>query len=252
MSEQAGQDLELWRKWQAGGRKPTDLEPLLDQFEPVIQSQLRRYAGHVNVPEPAIRADLENRFVQAARTYDPDRGAQLATHVNWHLKGVHGFVAQHQNLGRIPESQIPRIRELTSAVHTLQDQLGRVPDNAALASRLNWSPTQVAKLRRSLRKDLLAPALQVPVGSIIPSAWEALKALLPAELAPKEKFVFQHTTGAGGATIMQAQQMAKKLHVSNAAISRIRARIADTIEQKGSISTMPMGQLEPFEPESED
>ena len=132
MSERADQDLELWRKWQAGGRKPQDLEPLLDRFEPVIQSHLRQYAGHVNVPEPAIRADLENRFVQAVRSFDPSKGAQLATHVNWHLKGVHGFVAQHQNLGRIPEGQISKIRELTAAVHTLQDQLGRVPDNAEI------------------------------------------------------------------------------------------------------------------------
>lgn len=251
MSEQAAQDLELWRTWQAGGRKPSDIEPLLDQFEPVIQTQLRRYAGHVNVPEPAIRADLENRFVQAARSFDPGRGVQLATHVNWHLKGVHGFVAQHQNLGRIPESQMPKIRELTSAVHVLQDELGRVPDNAALASRLNWSPTQTARLRRSLRKDLLAPGLQMPVGSLMPSAWEAMKSLLPAELDPKEKFVFEHTTGAGGARVMQAQQMAKKLRISNAAVSRLRARIADKIEQKSSIGTVPVGRLEPFEPEED-
>lgn len=252
MTERASQDLDLWKAWQAGGRKPDDLEPLMDRFEPVLQSHLRRYAGHVNIPTPAIQADLENRFVQAVRSFDPGRGAQLATHVNWHLKGVHGFVTQHQNLARIPENQLSRIREMTSAIHNLQDDLGKVPDNAALASRLKWSPTQVAKLRRSLRKDLLTSGFQVPVGVLEPSRWESIKSLLPAELDKKEKFVFEHTTGAGGAPIMQAQEMAKRLNVSNASISRMRAEIAKKIENYGQIGSIPSGQLSPFEPDREE
>jgi hypothetical protein len=239
MTERADQDLVLWRQWDAQGRKPDDLEPLLDKFEPVIHTQLRRYAGHVNVPEPTIHADLENRFIQALQSFDPNRGAQLATHVNWHLKGVHGFVAQHQNIARIPENQLSRIKDLTAAIHEAQEELGKVPDNAALASKLHWSPTQVGKLRRSLRKDLLAPQFEVPIGAIAPSRWESMKSLLPAELSPQEKFVFEHTTGAGGAPIMQAQQMAKKLRMSNAGISRLRASVAKRLESYGV--TGPVG-----------
>lgn len=233
MTERGDQDFDLWKTWSVD-RNPEKLEPLLDKFEPVIQSHLRRYSGHVNIPTPSIHADLENRALQAFRTFDPTRGVQLATHVNWNLRGVHGFITQHQNLARIPENQIGKIRELTVAVHKLQDELGKVPDNAALASKLHWSPTQVKKLRTSLRKDLTTTGFQVPVGTVMPSRWEAVKALLPSELSPKEKYVFEHTTGAGGAKVMQAQEMAQKLRMSNAAISRIRALVAGKIETYGT------------------
>lgn len=251
MTEKAEKDLVLWRQWDTGGQKSGDLEPLLDAFEPVINSHLRRYAGHVNIPEPTIHADLENRFVRALQTFDPNRGAQLATHVNWHLKGVHGFVAQHQNIARIPEHQLSKIKDLTAAVHEAQEELGKVPDNAVLASRLNWSPTQVKKLRRSLRKDLLAPAFQVPIGGIVPSRWEEMKSLLPAELSPKEKFVFEHTLGIGKKPVIKAIDMAKRLHTSNAGISRLRSAVAKKIEMYGAPGPVGIRAIRPFVGEAE-
>jgi len=236
MSEVSGQDLSLWRQWDAGGRTPDQMENLLDKFAPMIEQHHRRYAGHVNIPDTAIRADLENRFAKAMQTYDPSKGTQLSTHVWSHLKGVHRFVVQQQNLSRIPENQASRIAQLNATFHELQEDLGRIPDNVALASRMNWSPTQVARLRGSLRKDLSSTQFQVPVGSVMPSRWEAIKSLLPAELTPKQMFVFKHTTGAGGARVLQAQDIAKKLHTSNASISRIRADLASKLEQYGVLA----------------
>lgn len=240
------QDLETWSAWDRSGRTPDAMEPLLDRFEPMIEQHYRRYAGHVNIPDVAVRADLENRFAQAVRSYRPEMGTQLGTHVWTHLKGVHRFVTQHQNMARIPENQVGRIGQMTAAVHELQEDLGRVPDNVALASRMNWSPTQVKRLRRSLRRDLSSAQFQTPVGTIMPSRWEAIKRLLPAELTPEQKFVFQHTTGAGGSPILQAQEIARRLRKSNAAVSRIRADIANRLEQYGVLS--PAAPIMPLTP----
>jgi hypothetical protein len=145
-------------------------------------------------------------------------------------------VTQQQNMGRIPENQVGRIAQLTAATHTLQEDLGRVPDNVALASRMNWSPTQVARLRKSLRKDLASTQFQVPIGSVMPSRWEAIKSLLPAELSPEQNFVFRHTTGSGGAPILQAQEIARRLKKSNASVSRIRNDIAKLLERYGVLA----------------
>lgn len=244
MSSRADQDFYLWKQWDTQGRRPEAMEPLLDAFEPLLQSHLRRYAGKVNIPDATLRADLENRFAKALKGYDPSRGTQLSTHVNWHLKGLHGFVTQHQNLARIPESQISRIRELTTVTNQMQEALGKVPDDVALASRMNWSPTQVKKLRRSLRKDLQSTAFEVPVGTVTPSRWEDIKGLLPEELSKREQFVFKHTTGSGGARILQAQDIARRLGVSNAAVSRDRENIARRIESYGPIGSLPIGAID--------
>ena len=59
----------------------------------------------------------------------------------------------------------------------------------------------------------------------------------PTELMQvTQMFVFKHTTGAGGARVLQAQDIAKKLHTSNASISRIRADLASKLEQYGVLA----------------
>lgn len=243
-TDRSQKDLDLWQHWTSGGRKPDDLEPLLDQFEPVLQSHLRQYSGKVNIPEPTIRADLENRFAKAVKTYDPGKGTQLATHVNWHLRGTHGFIVQNQNLGRIPENQVSKIRQYVTTSHQLQERLGGLPDDVAVASKMNWSPTQVKKLRRGMRRDLTTAAFDVPIGGVTPSRWNEIKELLPGELDDKEKYVFRHTVGVGGAKLIPAQDMAKHLGVSGAAISRARAAVARKLE-KYIPSGIPMGRLVP-------
>lgn len=230
-SERAALDLDLWRSWDRGGRTPELMEPLLDQFTPLLESQVRRYVGHVNIPDSALRAEFEDQFAKAARSFDPNRGVQLSTHVVNHLRGARRFVVQHQNMGRIPEHQINKIHQLTSAVHELQDELGRVPDHYALASRLNWSPTQIKRLRSGLRKDLLSSQFQASVGVLTPSRWETLKMLLPAELGERQKFVFKHTVGLPGAPILRAQEIARRLKVSPATVSKDRADIAKKLER---------------------
>lgn len=240
MSSRSDIDLSLWRQWDLGGRRPDDMEPLLDQFEPVIQSHLHKYTGKVNIPTPSIRADLENRFAQALGTFDPNKGVQLSTHVNWNLKGTHGFIVQNQNIGRIPENQIARLREYTTTVGQLQEDLGKMPDDTVVASKMHWSPTQVKRLRRSLRKDLSTSNFEVPIGGVTPTRWDAIKQLLPSELSPQERFVFKHTVGSKP---MQAQAMARALRVSNAAVSRIRARVAKRIEEMGYLRSRGSGLL---------
>lgn len=229
MSETASQDLHLWSRWDQNGRKPDDLEPLLDQLDPVINSAVNQYAGKVNIPPDAIRSRAEDLAIKGIKTYAPGK-AQLSTHVAWQLRGLNRFVTTYQNDARIPQHQANRIKEFLSERDRLTAELGKPPTDYVLARKLHWSPRQVASLQKGLSRRELDPSLfriRDP-RTFSPSRFNEIVHLLPSELTPRENFVFRSTYGVGTKPL-SASEMAKKLQTSQATISRTRKRIASMI-----------------------
>jgi DNA-directed RNA polymerase sigma subunit (sigma70/sigma32) len=229
MTDHAAQDIQLWEKWDQGGRKSVDLDPLLNQLEPVIRNATGQYVGKVNIPPEAIQAKAEDLVIKGIKNFDPSK-ARLGTHVAWQLRSLNRFVTKYQNTARIPQHQTHKIRELQSVRDQLTDELGRPPTDYALAKKMHWSPRQVSSLRRGLTRKDLDPSgfndFDPRVHS--PSRFNEVLQLLPTELGKQERLVFEGTYGINRKP-MSVAQMAKKLQVSQATTSRIRKRVADTI-----------------------
>jgi DNA-directed RNA polymerase specialized sigma subunit len=225
----SGQDLQLWTDWNQGGRRPHDLEPLLDHLDPLIHSAVNQYAGKVNIPSEALQSKAEDLAIRGIRTFTPEK-AQLSTHVAWQLRGLNRFVTTYQNVARIPQHQTHRIQELITTRDRMSSDLGRPPTDYALARKLHWSPRQVSSLQKGLSRRVLDPELfkLKDPRSFVPSRFNEVLRLLPSELGPRERFVFQSTYGLGKRQI-SAKQMATKLQTSQATISRMRKRVADVI-----------------------
>ncbi|NMC34638.1 MAG: hypothetical protein GYA36_19625 [Veillonellaceae bacterium] len=232
MTPGGSQDLQMWQAWNENGRKPDDLEPLMKRLDPLINSHVSIYAGKVNIPPDAIQAKAEELAIQAIKSYNPNAGAQLATHVAWHLRGLNRFATTYQNPARIPQHQTHKIQELLSVRDRYIEQFGRPPTDFALAKKLNWSPRQVQRLQKGLTRKALDPELFATSDprTYQPSRFREIIALLPQQLKGRDKFVFKGTYGIGMPE-MTTNQMARKLNVSPATVSRIRKSIAGTIEQ---------------------
>jgi len=233
MTRAAAEDLHLWQSWVDGGHQPDDLEPLLHKLDPLIHSQVSVYAGQVNIPPDALQAKAEELTMHSLRTFDPRKETQLSTHVFWGLRGLNRYVASYQNPARIPQHQTHKIQELLAARDTLTSELGRPPTDYALARKMNWSPTQVHKLQEGLKRKALDPNL-FPTGdprSYQPSRLAEVMDLLPPELDTKQKFVFESTYGVGGSPQLTSTQMAKRLKISPASLSRLKKGIANTIQK---------------------
>lgn len=232
MTTTSTQDLQLWRSWEEGGKKPDDLEPLLSNLDPLINSHVSIYSGKVNIPPDALQAKAEELALQAINSYDPGHGTQLSTHVAWHLRGLNRFATQYQNPARIPQHQTHKIQELLSARDKYISDFGRPPTDYVLAKKLRWSPRQVSSLQKGLTRKALDPGL-FQVGdprTYQPSRVMEVLSLLPKQLKGREKKVFEGTYGLGQPE-RTTTQMARQLHTSPATISRIKKRIAGTIQQ---------------------
>ncbi len=225
MSKRSDRDLELWRTWSTT-RKPEDFQKLKSNFRGLIRSQVNQFAGRVEIPPPAIQGEFNRQFVKAVESYDPNRGAQLSTWVTHNLRNGFSWVSQNQNAVRMTEKRVWNIGKYNNAKAQLYSELGRDPTTDEMAERLTWHPREAARMEMQLRQDLIGSEMQVDPLQYKPSKEKEVLRFLPYELDDREKFVFEHTTGSNGKPKLAGKDIAKKLGVSDATVSRIRHRVA--------------------------
>lgn len=228
-------ELELWHVWNNNGRKPTDLKPLLDSFKPVIQKEVNKWKG-VEIPKSAIQAEMRKQFVNAVKSFNPqhEKKTQLSSWVTTNLNKSSRFMKTYQNIGKIPESQIAKIREFKQAKETLANIHGYEPDTKTLADHLKWPHKKVVQLQKELRQDLPASGFAGgdPAESFAPKELEAVRILqYDNRLTTEERSVYEYTFGINGRPRLQPGQIAKQTGLHPSKISRIRGKIKGYIQE---------------------
>jgi DNA-directed RNA polymerase specialized sigma subunit len=205
--EQELQHLETWKQT----RKPEHLEPLLKAYEPLIAQKLRLYKAP-SIPDAAMRAELQKHLIKSFETFKPDRGAQLPTWVNHNLQKAQRYNTRYQNTGYIPEGQTRLIGPIQRAQNELQEQFGREATADELGDHLGMPPKKITKILSSMRKDIPASAFETdPTEMSLQRDHEVLE-LLPFNLTPDERTVFNHLYGREGhTTISSTNDLANKL-----------------------------------------
>lgn len=221
----AKKDFDLWDQWQTNGKKEEDMDVLLKQMDPLIRRASNVYAGKVNIPKSAIRAEFQIQAIKAFDKYDPKRGAALGTYLTWQLKKGRRFVSTYQNIGRIPETRIHQITTFKNERDRLQDKLGREPSSMEIADKLKWPVNQVSAMELELRKEVPTSMLQGDLTSTKPSKETEMIRLLQYELAPQEKLVYEYLLGINGKPQMKPGQIARKLNMTPSKVSRIKSSI---------------------------
>lgn len=222
------EELEAWRKWKAGGEKPEDLSGLMKSLQPLIRHRMGPYLGRVRlIPDAAIEAEFNIRAVEALRRYNPDK-AGLATHVYRYLEKAKRFVTERQNVGRIPENRIYKIKAYQKARDALLEETGKTPTLPELAKHLKWSLAEVDRMDSELRSDLMTQGFEADPYSMTPSKSEEVLRLFKYELQGREREVYELLTGIGKVRVTSTGEIGKKLGIPDYQVSRIK----DSIQRK--------------------
>ena len=220
-------EIELWRIWKENGKKPEHLRPLLQSLKPFIESQANQWATrNRDIPPSAVRAEFMNHAVRALETYDPNKAA-LNTHLGNQLKKARRFVVTHMNPARIPESRVYKVRQLQDAITYLDEQLGRPPTQLELADHLKWSPREIETLQKEIRKSYPTGHFVSDPSSVGLSRHQEILRLLPYELTPEERAVFEYTYGVGGKPQLSPGEIARTLKMHPSKVSRLKKAVAD-------------------------
>lgn len=217
--------------WRSNGKQPAHLEPLLKAYEPLVAQKIRLWKAPT-VPEPAFRAELQKHLIGAFETFDPNRGAQLSTHVENRLQKAKRYNTRFQNIGYIPEGQARYIGPIQKAQNELAEQFGRDPTADEIGDHIGMPVKKVNRIMGSLRRDIPASAFESdPHEQALQRDHEVLE-LLPFNLTTDERKVFNHLYGREGhAQIQSTNDLAKKLNKSPSQISRLRTSILQKYQQ---------------------
>lgn len=208
------QDLELWRQWKSTN-DPEHLKQLLDRMNPLVQREVQKWGAAV--PREALESKGRLLTVQALKTYDPNRGAALGTHVTSRLRKLSRDVYPYQNVARLPENKQLLYNTFQIATNNLVDQHGREPTTDELADELGWAPRKVADFQKSFaRRELVESA-----GAFMEegSADEGLVDFYHHGLAPNDKLMFEDIIGYKGRPAMNNAQLMKKYAMTQGQLS---------------------------------
>lgn len=224
-------ELEMWRAWKEGGQNPNDLSPLLRSFKPMIRSKVNVYKGKVKmIPDAAIEAEFQLRFVDALRSYDPSKGS-LGTYVYRYLDKSKRFIAENQNIARIPENRIYKLKLYTSRRDELTEDLGKVPSVSDMAENLGWPLAEAKRMDSELRNDLTTQGFEEDPYALTPSKSEEVLRLAKYELTGNERAVYEHLTGFGRTKLTSTNDIAKSLGMPDYQVSRLKNAIKKKLER---------------------
>lgn len=182
----------LWKKTQS----KEHFQGLYNSMKPLIHDAAKKAAFGSNLPESAHRLYAAQAFHDSLKTYNPNSGAALQTHV---FGSVHNKVKrlnyEFQNLGKMPEPRAVLVGKFINEFENLKGQLGRDPSSAEIADHMGMPLRQVSNLQKELRKDLSMGEGTDEVSITEGSKEEEFLNYLYYELNPEEKVVYEYITG---------------------------------------------------------
>lgn len=224
--------LELWKKWDAGGRQEEHLEPLMDALEPSIQQHAKKVHKGLggSIPYAAVEAKTRVTAKQGLDSYSPDKGTKVRTWVIGNFARMTDFVAKNRNFANIPKPRFEKFQRFQNAKNEFLTTHGHEPTLEDMKVLLPDIPeAQLKPMMTEFRRDLYIgghPDEDADDGSLgnSPSQLRTILSLTPALLTAEEKKVFDHLYPVGGGSNTIAQ-ISRKTGLSQNQIYRLRASI---------------------------
>jgi DNA-directed RNA polymerase specialized sigma subunit len=218
---------DVWSKDRSNANFLAMLEASRDRQEAAIKS----YAG---TPDRAMRIQARLLAAQALLKYDPNKGANIDTHLTNALHPLYRYAAK-RDLIRVPEG-VRQLNYKANAVEAeLADELGREPTAQELAHRLGVPVQKLAKIRNNYHFATSESLMTSEEGDPLFAATEvnprikAWEDYVYSDLDPTDKKIFEHTRGYAGAPVLGTGEIAKKLGLSPSAISQRITKLGDRL-----------------------
>ena len=215
----------MWQQW-SKTKDSEVLENLLTSMDPIIQKRVGQFRS-APIPQSAIEAEARKQAIGAFQTFNPNRGAQLGTHVNNYLRKVYRYVTTYQNMGRMPESRTAKIDIFQKTRDYMTQTKGREPSTVEMADELGWSKREVARMDKELRKDL---GLESSFGDMALNEASGEADLVNYgyyELTPEEQNVFDYTLGLHGKPKLKMSGISKATKKTVRQVGLIKSKIVN-------------------------
>jgi DNA-directed RNA polymerase specialized sigma subunit len=230
-------DHALVTQWQQAHQgdavNPALTHQVLQRFQPTIQTALKKYKSPLT--GPGLNAAAKTYAVEALRTYDPSRGASFNTHLTNTLRRLHRENNQAQ-ASYVPEDHVTYFGPAQRAHDEFVDEFGRTPTPEEHEQRLN----EMLPERRRLAPGALAPILALKRNTVVSSNFASSPNTFAQDLEQQNVALGRHDLAEPdrkvydliyGNNVTSTGDIAKRLGMSDPAVSRAKTRIEKTLSQ---------------------
>ena len=231
MSLSQDQEKNLWMEWTGNGQMDNDDRAfqLMTSFQPLIHSQVNKFRNS-GLPPSVLGAEGQRLAFDALKSYNPNKGAALNTHIINNMRNIHRLVQQNQQVGKIPEARGMKMVTYKNVRSNLEDQISREPSVDEMADAMGWSLAETDRMEREIHGELTTGKIEGAefYGEANTRANKDIETMryLYKELFGNDKVIFEHTFGYGGKPILNNKDIAVKLHTNEMAITRAKRKLA--------------------------
>lgn len=205
-------------------------------MEPVLYSATKINQGTLS-PQ-VIQAEAKLQALKAFKTYDPGKDVKLSTHVHNYLQKVNRLNYKYQEIFEVPEQRRIKYQTFQKAKQDLEDSLRREPTAEELADHLHWSRAEVGRFLAEARVEFSDAQPHSSDLAVHDTADATLMAYIYNDMAPKQKLLFEHTTGYNGKPVLSNPELMKKLRMTQGQLSYAKKQMTQDIKkiQQGGLS----------------
>lgn len=229
---------DLYKTWKEKQDKES-FQNLYMTMKPDIENAAKRASIGSNIPQPVHKIWAAQSFYDSLRTYNPNAGASLKTHVwNSVQNKAKRLNYKYQDLGSKPEPRAAMVGLFQNETANLTMELGREPSALELSERMGVGIKDVERIRKEVKKDL---AFDQGVGEDITfeqSVDEEILNFLYYELGNEEKLVYEHLFGRGGRSRalkpngrVDFDEIAKRTGFSTSKVRQIAKKIGTKLQK---------------------
>lgn len=206
---------------------PDNLAKVVDSLQPVMSYQL----GNLGVSDdPLLKNKARIVAAQAVRKYDPKFGAALPTFVSGQMQQLRRFRRQAHQVLKVPERIQMDGWHLAQKEKEFLDKHDREPDLLELADFAKMPARRIAKIRRLARATPSEAAIGDTAADDMDFTGEAMEYIY-RDSDHLDRRILEMKTGYGGHGMLSPAQIAQKLRISTAQVSRRAARLTMKINQ---------------------
>lgn len=232
----------LLTAWQTWRKQPTreNTTNLIKASEPVIEQVINSFFGPQYIQDALLKGKAKTVLYNAYKNYDPTKGP-ITAFVWTYLQRLQRIIGRQQSTLSVSERLIMDAKRLQLAEKELEEQLGRTPSTDELADYTKLSKRRIEKIRKQGQVGYTSSfeaGADPSSGGWLPGmerkldeelANEFLKIVYDSLGNEKEKAVMELYYGLNGHERLKMTEIASKLNVSPATISKTLNKIDEKV-----------------------
>lgn len=215
---------DLIRQYQETNSKEIE-DQLLDIHKDYIKANINKWSGPL--PQAVLDAHGKNYAIQAFKSFDPNKGANINTHLYNNISQLSRLVYQHQNASAIPENLIQMLGKIKQAKNYLTDELNREPTDEEISDHMHLPLAHIQKATKYNRADLVNDSDREVKQESIKDYTKANEIFsYRQELPETQRQQFDALTGFNNTPVLAPGQFAKKFKMKPYEVSRLKTYFA--------------------------